>query len=107
MSVTIAHRPRTHLPWRTIAVFLATAAVVLVLVSQPWETGSQSASVSAVTTASGASPGKADVPRDKSPVIRAAVFGGMPATASAEAPSPPRKSSHTPWLAGGGALSSQ
>jgi hypothetical protein len=40
MSVTVAHRPRIHMPYKTIVIFLAAAAVaaaVLVLVNQPWE----------------------------------------------------------------------
>jgi len=101
MSVTYAHKPHAHvhLPWRTIAVLLAAAAVavvVLVLVNQPWETESQTTSVSAVTTAGGASVGTADVPRAKSHVIRGAAFRRMPPAAPAEAPTDTRQTPHLP-----------
>jgi hypothetical protein len=101
MSVTIAHKPHAHsrLPWRTIAVLLVAAAlavVVLVLVDQPWETQSQTASVSAVTTAGGASAVKADVPRNRSPFIRAILAGGTHPAAPAEAPTDTRKTPHWP-----------
>jgi len=101
MSATIAHKPHAHihLPWRTIAVLLAAAAValvVLVLVDQPWEAPSQTTSVSAVTTAGGASAVKADVPRNKSPFIRAILAGGTHPAAPAEAPADTRKTPHWP-----------
>lgn len=107
MSVTIAHKPHAHtrLPWRAIAVLLfaaALAVVVLVLADQPWETQSQSASVSAVKTTGAASAVTAGVPKNRSPVVRAIVLGTMPATAPAEALAPLRKSARTPWFAGGG-----
>ena len=101
MGVTIAHRPHAHirLPWRTIAVLLVAAAVavvVLVLVDQPWETQSQTTSVSAVTTAGGASAVTADVPKNRSPVVRAILAGGPPSAAPAEAPAATRKTPHWP-----------
>ena len=101
MSVTIAHRPqaRVHLPWRTIGVLLAAAAiavVVLVLVNQPWETTSQTAPVSAVSTAGGASAVTADVPRNRSPVVRAVLAGKTSPAAPAEAPAATRTAPHWP-----------
>ena len=109
MSVTVAQRPHVQVPWLLIIAVLAIAAatalvVTLTLASSqttPAATGAQALG------AAGASVGSADVPRDKSPVVRAIVSGEMPATAPAEAPAPLRKSSHTPWLAGGGASSSR
>jgi len=107
MGVTVAHEPhaRIHLPWRTIGVLLAAAVVavvVLVLVNQPRETTSQIAPRSAVSTAGGASVVTAAVPKNESAVVRAIILGEMPATAPPEALAPLRKSSHTPWFAGGG-----
>jgi len=101
MSVTIAHKPHAHtrLPWRTIAVLLVAAAlavVVLVLVDQAWETQSQTASLSAVTTAGAASAVTAGVPRAKSHVIRGAAFRRTPPAAPAEAPTDTRKTPHWP-----------
>ena len=53
MSVTVAHRPHIHLPWRTIGVFLVAAAIataVLLVVNQPWEAEKQGASLTGTTT---------------------------------------------------------
>ena len=50
MSVTVAQRPRVHLPWKSIAIFLgaaAIAALALVMMSQPWETHQQAAPIAA------------------------------------------------------------
>ncbi len=56
MSVTVAHRPHIHLPYKSIAIFLVAAAVAagaLVIVNQPWE--EQSATTTTTTaTATGA-----------------------------------------------------
>ncbi len=99
MSVTITHRPHVQVPWRTIAVLLVAAAVavvVLVLVDQPWETQSQTTSAAAVTTAGAASAVTADVPRNRSPVIRAILAGETPPAAPAEVPTATRKTPHWP-----------
>lgn len=48
MSVTAAHRPHIHLPYKSIAIFAvaaAVAALALILVNQPWES-EQTATVS-------------------------------------------------------------
>ncbi len=54
MSVTVAHRPHIHLPYKSIVIFLVAAAVaagVLVIVNQPWE--EQSATTTTTTSATG------------------------------------------------------
>jgi anti-sigma-K factor RskA len=109
MSVTIAQRPHVQVPWLPIIAVLAiaaAAALVLTLTLASSQTTPAATGVQALGAA-GASVGTADVPRDKSPIVRAIVFGDMPAAAPAEAPAPLRKSSRTPWLAGGGASSSR
>ena len=107
MGVTVAHEPHAHihLPWRTIGVVLiaaAVAVVALVLVDQPWETTSQTTSGSALSSPGGAPAVTAAVPKNRSAVVRAIILGEMPATAPGEALAPLRKSSRTPWFAGGG-----
>ena len=109
MSVTIAQRPHVQVPWLPIVAVLAIAAAAALVVTLTLASSQTTPAATGVQAlgAAGTSVGTADVPRDKSPIVRAAVFGGKPATAPAEAPTPLRKSSRTPWLAGGGASSSR
>ena len=54
MSTTIAHRPHIQIPWTQIAVFMAAAAlaaVVLILIAQPWDTGRESGTATQATQA--------------------------------------------------------
>ncbi len=56
MSTTIAHRPHAHIqiPWTAIAVLMAAAAlaaVALVLLEQPWDTGRESGTATIGTQA--------------------------------------------------------
>jgi len=108
MSVTIAQRPHAQVPWLPIIVVLAiaVAAALVVALSIPASTTTPAATFVETLGTTGASV-TADVPRDRSPIVRAIVSGDMPATAPAEAPAPLRKSSHAPWLAGEGASSSR
>jgi hypothetical protein len=109
MSVTIAHRPHVQVPWLPIIVVLAiaVAAALVVVLSIPTSTTTPAATSTETLNTAGAPVGTAGVPRDRSPVVRAIVFGEMPAAAPAGEPAPLRKSAHTPWLAGGGASSSR
>ena len=83
MSLTVAHKPHIHVPWLTIAVFVAAAVVavaVLVLVNQPSEVTTETSAV--VLTA----PGAAVVPLPESPALRRAITEARPAPAPAPAP---------------------
>jgi hypothetical protein len=54
MSTTIAHKPHIHIPWTQIAVFMAAAAlaaVVLILIEQPWDSGRESGTATQATQA--------------------------------------------------------
>ena len=54
MSTTIAHRPHIQIPWTQIAVFMAAAAlaaVALILIEQPWDTGRESGTSTQATQA--------------------------------------------------------
>jgi hypothetical protein len=56
MSTTIAHRPHVHIqiPWTAVAVLMAAAAlaaIVLVWVDQPWESGQTSGTATTTATA--------------------------------------------------------
>jgi hypothetical protein len=54
MSTTIAHRPHIQIPWTQIAVFMAAAAlaaVALILIEQPWDTGRESGTATQATQA--------------------------------------------------------
>lgn len=102
MSATIVRRPHVHVPWLLIIVVLAiaAAAALVVLLSIP-ATTTRTAGPSAETVGTAAASVRAvDVHRDRSPVVRAIVFGEMPAAAPAQATASLRKSLHTPWLAG-------
>lgn len=86
MSVTVAHRPHIHLPWKTIAIVVvaaAVAAVALVLVNQPWQEQTVGSSVTTATntwTATAAS-------HAKTPAILHADFGAGRSGASTTGPS--------------------
>jgi len=83
MSLTVAHRPHIHVPWLTIAIFVAAALVavaVLVLVNQPAEVTTGTSSV--VLTA----PGAAFVPQPESPALKRAISEARPVIAPAPAP---------------------
>ncbi len=54
MNTTIAHRPHIQIPWTQIAVFMAAAAlaaVALILIAQPWDTGRESGTATQATQA--------------------------------------------------------
>jgi len=108
MNVTIARSPHVQVPWPPIILVLAiaVAAALVVALNISAFTATPSATSVGTLSTTGASV-TADVPRDRSPIVRAIVSGEMPATAPSEAPAPLRKSSHTPWLAGGGTASSR
>jgi hypothetical protein len=108
MSVTIAHRPHIQVPRLPVIVVLAlaAAAALVVALSIPASTTTPAATFVETLGTTGASV-TADVPRDRSPIVRAIVSGEIPAAAPAEAPAPLRKSTRTPWLAGGGTASSK
>jgi len=109
MSVAIVHRPHVQVPRLPIIVVLAivvAAALVLILNIQA-TTVTPAAAPTATLSTAGASAWTAAEPRKRPPAVRAIVSGDMPATTPADTPVPLRKSSHTPWLFGGGASSSR
>ena len=109
MNTTIAHRPHVQVPWLPIIVVLAIAAAAALVVAlgiQVATTTTVATSVETVGTAH-APVWTAGVPKNRSPVARTVVLGALPATAPPQVPAPLRKSGHTPWQAGGGALTSR
>jgi hypothetical protein len=109
MSVALAHRPHVQVSWLPVIVVLAilvAAALVLILDDQP-STRAPAAAPAVTLSVAGAPAWTAAEPRKSPPVARAVASGRMLAAARAESPAPPRKSSHTPWLTGGGAASSR
>jgi hypothetical protein len=102
MSVTVAHWPHVRLPRSpaiAVLAIAAAAALVMLVDIQPSATPPATTHVEAIG-AGEAVVWTAGVPRDRSPVVRAIVFGEVPAAAPAGEPAPLRKSARTPWLTG-------
>ena len=100
MSVTVTHRPHVHVPWLPVIVLLAIAVAAVLVVALIVESSETTSAGTGAQDfgATGTSVATPDLPKNRSPVVRAFILGGAPA-AAAEASTPPRKYCRAPWAA--------